>query len=453
MNIFEKVLDIYQDYYICPYCLGRLFALLGTHTTNYERGTSLLLSMTLENHREYLSGKKERAEGAIQVLKILAEKARFIPAQKVLKTEGIEYSKGNVSNPCYLCQDIFGKLQEYVEAAKSEIKNIEFDTLLVGTSMNSLIINNEDKFKSEFNLLEAESFKNHFNREVGKRLSLQLNKPTEFSNPDLLIIYSLSFTGVSIELIIRSLFIYGRYNKLIRGIPQTHWPCNKCSGRGCKECNFTGKQYSTSVEELISPEFVSETMANSSKFHGAGREDIDVRMLGNGRPFVIELRNPKVRTIDLNEVQKRINKSNRKKVRIQDLKYSEKKEVINLKAGAENSRKVYKATGETVKKFTKEEFEKKLENLKFRIENQKIKQQTPIRVSHRRADKTRNKLIHRVEGKFIKKNLFEFTIEVQGGTYVKELIHGDEGRTTPSFAEIFEASMTCKELDVLEIIG
>jgi len=453
MNIFDKVLDIYQKYYICPYCLGRLFALLGTHTTNLERGTSLLLSMTLENHREYLSGKEERVKGAVYVLKILAEKARFIPAQKVLKTEGIEYSKGIVSNSCYLCQDIFGKLQEYVDIAKNEIKNIEFDTLLVGTSINSLIINNEDKLKSEFNLLEAESFKNHFNREVGKRLSLQLKKPTEFNNPDLLLIYSLSFTQVNIELIIRSIFIYGRYNKLIRGIPQTHWPCNKCSGRGCKECNFTGKQYLTSVEELITPEFVSETMAISSKFHGAGREDIDVRMLGSGRPFVIELRNPKIRTIDLNKIEKRVNKGNKNKVRIQDLKYSEKKEVITLKAGAENSRKIYKATGETSEKFTKEEFEKKLEALKLRIENKKIKQQTPIRVSHRRADKTRNKSIHRVEGKFIKKNLFEFTIEVQGGTYIKELIHGDEGRTAPSFAEIFNTPMVCKELDVLEIIG
>lgn len=29
--------------------------------------------------------------------------------------------------------------------------------------------------------------------------------------------------------------------------------------------------------------------ASSSKFHSAGREDIDVRMLGEGRPFVLQL--------------------------------------------------------------------------------------------------------------------------------------------------------------------
>ena len=31
-----------------------------------------------------------------------------------------------------------------------------------------------------------------------------------------------------------------------------------------------------------------------NKFHGAGREDVDVRMLGAGRPFVMEVINPKL---------------------------------------------------------------------------------------------------------------------------------------------------------------
>ena len=31
---------------------------------------------------------------------------------------------------------------------------------------------------------------------------------------------------------------------------------------------------------------------SSLKFHSGGREDIDVRMLGNGRPFAIELVDP-----------------------------------------------------------------------------------------------------------------------------------------------------------------
>lgn len=30
------------------------------------------------------------------------------------------------------------------------------------------------------------------------------------------------------------------------------------------------------------------------KFHSGGREDIDVRMLNNGRPFVMEMVNPRI---------------------------------------------------------------------------------------------------------------------------------------------------------------
>lgn len=46
---------------------------------------------------------------------------------------------------------------------------------------------------------------------------------------------------------------------------------------------------STSVQEEIATVVESTFGATASKFHSAGREDIDVRMLGGGRPFVLEL--------------------------------------------------------------------------------------------------------------------------------------------------------------------
>jgi len=70
-----------------------------------------------------------------------------------------------------------------------------------------------------------------------------------------------------------------------------------------------------SIEEFISPEFIEASKATDSKFHGAGREDIDVRMLGTGRPFIIELKNPKIRAIDLHKIEKRVNKISKKKVK------------------------------------------------------------------------------------------------------------------------------------------
>ncbi|MFX1377520.1 MAG: tRNA pseudouridine(54/55) synthase Pus10 [Promethearchaeota archaeon] len=449
--IFDKVLEIYQKYYICIHCLGRMFSLLGTNTTNYERGSSLLLSITMENHKNYLSGNEVIQKEAINNLKLLANKAYFKPAQKVLDNEGLAELKNNSNQECYLCHDIFSNIKNYTAKPIQILKEIEFNSFLIGSKIEPQIINQEDKFKSQFSLLEAESFKSHFNRVLGKQLTLILNKNPEFSNPDVLMIYSLDYENYSIELILKSIFIYGKYNKLIRGIPQTHWFCKNCSGAGCERCNYTGKQYVTSVEDLISPEFINESKASDLKFHGAGREDIDVRMLGSGRPFIIELRNPKIRKLNLANIQKKVNKNNKKKVRIYNLKYSSKKEVIRLKKEAKNTKKVYKAIIKSESKLNKEEFDQKVILLKQVFENKKIRQRTPYRVSHRRSDKVRQKLIYNIEGKLIKPKLYEFMIETQGGTYIKELINGDNGRTSPSFSEIFNTPLECKELDVLEI--
>jgi len=450
MTIFEKVLEIYREYYICPHCLGRMFSLLGTDTTNYDRGNSLLLAMTMENHRAYLS-KHENHEESISNLKILAEKARFNPAQSVLDKEGIEYSKNSLPEKCYLCCDIFSNVPIYARIAEENLNKLEFKNFLVGTTLDSQIVNREDNFKAHFNLLNSEAFKNHFNREVGKELSNNLQKPAEFSRPDITIIFTLRFESSEVNLLLRSIFIRGRYNKFIRGIPQTHWDCRSCRGKGCESCGFTGKQYKTSVEELINPEFVKEAKAEDSKFHGAGREDIDVRMLGKGRPFVLELKNPKTRTLNLEKLQKKVNKRNKKKIKITNLEYSSKEQVKNLKVNAENTKKVYRALTSSFENISKEKFEVLLKKLKKEIENQNIQQRTPNRVSHRRADKIRKKKIYQIEGKFIKPKVYEFIIESQGGTYIKELINGDNGRTTPSITEIFGFPLECKKLDVLKI--
>ena len=335
--IFDTVIKIYQKYYLCVHCLGRMFSLLGSHTTNQDRGNSLLLALTMENHKKFLSRTTDQQQLGLENLLLLAENAKYLPAQSVLKNEGKEYSISDSTHSCYLCEDIFSNIERYIEKAILNLEGIEFNSFLIGTTPDSQIINREDKFKSEFKILEAESFKGHFNRVVGKNLMKRLNKTPEFNNPDVLIIFSLDFKFFDVNFNLKSLFIYGKYNKLIRGIPQTHWDCKNCMGKGCPKCNYSGKQYITSVEELISPEFIKESKATDSKFHGAGREDIDVRMLGTGRPFIIELRNPKIRTLNLVKIEKKVNRENKNKISIHNLRYSFKKEVIQIKSDDKNT--------------------------------------------------------------------------------------------------------------------
>jgi tRNA pseudouridine synthase 10 len=82
-----------------------------------------------------------------------------------------------------------------------------------------------------------------------------------------------------------------------------------------------------------------------------------------------------------------------------------------------------------------------------------LQQQTPVRVSHRRADKIREKTIYRFEIEELvsdKKHLI-MTIEAQGGAYIKEFISGDEGRTTPSISELINQPVVCIALDVIKV--
>ena len=63
--------------------------------------------------------------------------------------------------------------------------------------------------------------------------------------------------------------------------------------------------YHESVDELIKPAVMAAALAEDTTFHGAGREDIDARMLGTGRPFIVEAVRPKRRAIDLNKLKGR----------------------------------------------------------------------------------------------------------------------------------------------------
>lgn len=127
-----------------------------------------------------------------------------------------------------------------------------------------------------------------------------IHRPVEFKNPQVVACVDTRFADVTLS--ISPIFIAGRYVKYSRKIPQTIWPCNICHGKGCDHCHDHGKMYPTSVQEIIGD--IAVKMSNGKKhfFHGMGREDIDARMLGEGRPFVLEISDPHIRDINLHEL-------------------------------------------------------------------------------------------------------------------------------------------------------
>ena len=96
------------------------------------------------------------------------------------------------------------------------------------------------------------------------------------------------------------ILVKGRYVKLTRDVSQTPWNLNEDDDDDTKpdlpKVVQPGKAHTNivSVQELVGDEIKKEIFAADEIFlHGSGREDIDVRMLGHGRPFILEFINPK----------------------------------------------------------------------------------------------------------------------------------------------------------------
>jgi tRNA pseudouridine synthase 10 len=348
------------------------------------------------------------------------------------------------ADSCYICGNIFDSVEnELIERILSKIneENIEFSTFLVGCRVLPEILDKEEEIQKSLEL-DVENIKKEINRETGKKLYSVLGKEVEFENPNIVIM--IDFVNDNIDIQINPLFIEGRYRKLIRGIPQTKWPCRKCRGKGCPSCDYTGKQYQETVEELISPEAVELARGSDSKFHGAGREDIDVKMLGNGRPFVLEIKEPKIRELDLKILEEKINEFAGGKVEVNDLKFVGRDRKGTIKCSSTDTYKVYKAIVELESDISEADLNS-LSSMKI------IEQRTPIRVSHRRADKIRTREVRKIATKSIDSRKFEMIVECEGGLYIKELISGDEGRSNPSVSEVLGVEARCIQLDVLEV--
>ena len=346
---------------------------------------------------------------------------------------------------CVICDNIFHKLDDKLYDkidAKINQLGVEFDTFLVGSQIPKDIQKRDEELSEKFNL-GVETLKKEVNRLIGLGIWEKYDKDAEFERQD--IVFNIDLVGEpKVKIQINPLYIEGKYNKYKRGIPQTKWPCTKCKGRGCEECNFTGKQYPESVEELISEHFLKLTKGREAKFHGAGREDIDVLMLGSGRPFVLEIKEPRIRNLDLAEIEEKINEINEGKTAYHGLKLCERPRKAEIKQSSPDTYKVYNAIVKCDEAFDEDK-------LKELLELGEIQQQTPLRVLRRRADMVRVKHVLDLSYEIIDDNTFSMKIKTEGGLYIKELISGDEGRSQPNVSEILGVNAICEQLDVIEV--
>ncbi|KAK3890557.1 hypothetical protein Pcinc_005531, partial [Petrolisthes cinctipes] len=202
-----------------------------------------------------------------------------------------------------------------------------------------------------------------------------------------------------------------RYNKYSRELPQTPWfvEGERKQSTSVQELlsailNNTIKaqerKQSTSVQELLSAILNNTVKAQDLKFSSSGREDVDVRCLGVGRPFVIEFINPRHTLLTQTQVA-------------------------------------------VLESYNTAALDKLNE-----LSEVSVEQKTPLRVLHRRPLATRTRIVHTITAVPIDLHYFKLYLTTQAGTYIKEFKHGDLGRTNPNLRQVIGVDLDIVALNV-----
>lgn len=244
-------------------------------------------------------------------------------------------------------------------------------------------------------------------------------------------------------------WLESRYRKLQRGLPQTVFFCPRCKGdrrrrRDCTECQGFGKLTKESVQELIGRRLVPAMAAKGGRFHGAGREDVDVLMLGKGRPFVFEVVGARNPDIDLEALRVEIEQRAGGAIELQPFVRVPRRRVAYWKET--HFDKIYRAEVAVEGEVADAALEA------ARTFAGVVVQRTPQRVAHRRADLDRERSLRVLAAARLPDGALEVRVLCQHGTYVKEWISSDEGRTVPSLASLLGVPARCRQLDVEEIL-
>jgi tRNA pseudouridine synthase 10 len=170
-------------------------------------------------------------------------------------------------------------------------------------------------------------------------------------------------------------------------------------------------------------------------------------MLGTGRPFVIEIEEPRRRTVDTDRLQSDINAFAEGKVEVEGLRLATHDMVERVKR--HDASKRYSAQVAFDDDVDAESFADALAEL----DGATIEQETPNRVDHRRASKVRTREVYEIEGELEGAQTATVEVHGEGGLYIKELISSDEGRTTPSLAGLLGVGAEVTALDVLRVDG
>lgn len=419
-EIISKAAEILRKYPLCSRCLGRLFAKYGLGLSNVTRGNAIKVLLLMELHRLIAND-----IGNLSLLKDISSNVGVMP-QLISKYSGT-IQRGS---KCYICSNTIEEvISKLVEDIISKLGGFKVRNFIISVRKGSEMDRRELEVITEFNLDSWESIRRELKRELGKKVGALLGIEPEFRYPDVSVLVDLD--TLDVRVIPTPTYILCRYVKLGRRVTQV---------RGVSKDGV--RKHSIAVEDVVEP-LTKLFSAEELQLHAIGREDVGVRVLGSGRPLVIELKQVKDKRVSIEDVAKNL-LCNELITVIVD-KYVEPKYVREFKS--KKALKVYRLSVLSKKPLSSEEAELLVREFSNRV----VRQRTPTRILKRRGDTTRLRKIYDVKVRLVCEYLIEMLIKCDDGLYVRELVHGDGGRTYPNMAGVLNSDLNILEVDVIDI--
>ena len=362
--------------------------------------------------------------------------------------DGHNTSQSYNTSECHICSGLMDESESIVKRI-TEILNDDyhFDTFLIGAALPAHLYEKEDRIRARFKIRGRENIKSQFMRDLRKKFRECTKKQIDFLYPDIVI--NLQFekeTTLDINIKMRPIIILGRYVKKNRGIPQ------RKGGDyiGCNDMNMQNgfspstnvipllastalavrTPEDTSIQSILSREILKITKGESLKFSWIGSEDEESLVSGSGRPFFVQVRNPK--TIRLNK--RRLNfpryglfvniERYFKKLPEQPVQFIAKTRIV-----IQSSRQLGK---EDVLKI------KSLANSIVVFPNQKNK------------SRSSTKRIYSVDVAKIDNRVFELHLVAEGGLAIKQFVEGRE-YISPNVSTAANLQCECLFFDILDV--
>ncbi len=422
-NIFEKTYQLLLKYPLCDHCLGRIFAKYGLELGNDERGRAIKTILQMIITKSYDEN----------IDKEILEKLAINAGEPFTRLYKKIYGEEVKPRKCYICGNKLSRkyFEKLAEKVSIELDRYNVYKFLIGVTLSPETTIREIDVYREIGLESSESIKNEIKREVGKIVRDKYGFIPDFENPDATAIIDYETDTVSI--VVNPILLEGRYWKRGRNISHVPW----INRRGARV-------YPYSLQDYFNEELREIYEAEHIVIHASGREDVDARMLGDGRPLVIEVKKPRFRYVDLDIINTLLDND---LIKAEVYGYSSRSKIEYLKGEGSKKRKAYKLLVYSEKELN----ENDLYGLEEYFYNREIRQYTPKRILRRKKEHLRIRRVYEIKNIYLTPYVFETIIYCDGGLYVKELIHGDNGRTTPSYSEYLGVNLYPLEIDVFGV--